>query len=1284
VKTCRPSLAKSSNAAKVLLLAATLALFVGATTQAAQFPGAGWDSFSSTGLFHVVLSPAYGGATYTIRVTDPNTIILRSAAHWEDDPTDVGGAVVGNGNSPQPPVVTDPDNVSDSDIGPHPATFEQGSGTCREVHTKMAWLNMQNGDGWAIRAGDAALSAPRSLGEVEALSHSGNPNDDFPARSFFNLYVEVDLPAGLGGMTLVNVMPIVVQVDTIYTFPPLGRTYVHTFNFANGNATALYDVTGCNLVGWLMRASHGVAAPNPPGDTSRLPHIPLQLPYPTVFSVDGEPNPAEGLIDSCWPFPNDVFSLGTAGGWGGARPGVVPLSTTKGELFQASGALLGAAPDITNTLRISGALGTGEPGPPPYMGPITPPPGPPGPPAILRMPGPFDMPWAVGTMGMQEGDNLVAVSFGADGGNLPLFSVNPAAIGVPGSGVYNEAVLAPVFGRPPTIVPSNVGGSPGEEAAGDIFIGPPNALSFGLGLGPWTAPAPPGSNVLGTDELLLGLQAPDTLGSAHTLTNEDDLDALELSNGNHVDWDYDGIPDEFIYFSIDGTSPTIGIADPFLDVLTPNDGVFWGGVAFRPGPPDPDGVTPDDILIARPGGFMFGIYASGVQDIGLMPGDEIDAVALCDFHQYGYLNPIYDTALFSLRAGSPSLTGANPNMPVGPLSPGDIYMTNFNGTVTFFAWATSLGLTLTDELNALDVIGVCEDSDEDGWCESCPGWPIQGDNCPGVYNPNQADTDWDGVGDACVIPTAGWDPSWIAIGYPEYTKHGTQFDKPLSIGNCGNIATEFEIVLNEDAGPHSGWLSVSASLESGIISPGAGNEVSGTVTINAGGSINLPGTVVHLTGDLTATGNFDDSPFIFPIDFFVVDTIVVPVFDTISTGCFSLVVSNMGNWGNQGAGRVNLDFWDYGDCEGQKGVGDNVPGDASIYVYDASPVICWPDGDSVLCNWSIFGTTYISSEGFVPLGHTPVTPFVYGVDCDENPLSYANAYLSQFATHDTGILIEKWWIAPDQSAHQGSNWIIQVLRISVIDGQTHSGLNIGEAIDWDIPSDSAARNLSGFSVGQRLIYQQGSEYNQDPEECQENSDRFGGIELLSIREDFGGTVVVTSSPYGAYTGSNSRWVNPTGGFIAHELDSLMTARPGYVLSDSINADLHSVMTFKSGYTLTPTTTIWIFKCLITSRLGFAAFIASAQECHTWYEENLTSPNCGCCIPPIRGNVDYDGGDVIDISDLVYLVDFMFTGGPAPPCFEEADMNGDGAIDISDLVWSVDFMFSGGPPPVACP
>ena len=570
----------------------------------------------------------------------------------------------------------------------------------------------------------------------------------------------------------------------------------------------------------------------------------------------------------------------------------------------------------------------------------------------------------------------------------------------------------------------------------------------------------------------------------------------------------------------------------------------------------------------------------------------------------------------------------------------------------------------------------------------------------------QADVRWFRLPCVEPLPTPSYVPSWTEIAYPEWTKHGTAYVKPLVIENPGNVATTCDLVMNETPGVHSNWITASASLGFGgtvTINSGVGNTISGNVTINAGGTINLPGTIVHLSGNMTANGNFVGNPFIYPVDFWIVDTLIPPVFDTITTGCFSLVVSNMGNWGNQGAGHVNLDFFDYSDCDDLEDAEDTIPGDATVYAYDASPVICWPDGDSVICNWSIFGQGYLSDNGFIPAGHMASVPFVYGQDCEDPPgdLSYSESFLSQFTTRDTGILIEKWWIYPDQGpADAGSNWIIQILKISVIDGEIHDSLNIGEAIDWDIPSDSASRNRSGFSAPERLIYQMGSEYNDDDDvECQENSDRYGGIELLAIRVDDDGssTLDTTAHSYGAYTEDNSAWVYPAGGFIESELDSMMTTNEGYVIeSDSIDADLHMMMTFKSNYTLTPTKTIWIFKCLITSRIGYAAFIASAQECHQWYQDNLVAPPCGCCneinIPLGRGDVDYANNgawDAIDISDLVYLVDYMFTGGPTPPCWSEANVDGAGpddntGIDISDLVYLVDYMFTGGPPPPSCP
>ncbi|MEW6050294.1 MAG: hypothetical protein AB1644_04430 [Candidatus Zixiibacteriota bacterium] len=69
---------------------------------------------------------------------------------------------------------------------------------------------------------------------------------------------------------------------------------------------------------------------------------------------------------------------------------------------------------------------------------------------------------------------------------------------------------------------------------------------------------------------------------------------------------------------------------------------------------------------------------------------------------------------------------------------------------------------------------------------------------------------------------------------------------------------------------------------------------------------------------------------------------------------------------------------------------------------------------------------------------------------------------------------------------------------------------------------------------------------------------------------------------------------------------------------------------------------------------------------------------GVCCHGIRGNVDYDFGDVVDISDLTYLVDWLFLVCSAIlPCREEADINGDAVLDISDLAVLVDCLFGFG-------
>ena len=67
------------------------------------------------------------------------------------------------------------------------------------------------------------------------------------------------------------------------------------------------------------------------------------------------------------------------------------------------------------------------------------------------------------------------------------------------------------------------------------------------------------------------------------------------------------------------------------------------------------------------------------------------------------------------------------------------------------------------------------------------------------------------------------------------------------------------------------------------------------------------------------------------------------------------------------------------------------------------------------------------------------------------------------------------------------------------------------------------------------------------------------------------------------------------------------------------------------------------------------------------------------ISYIRGDANADGG--IDIADVVYLLNYLFSDGPEPvPCLDAGDANCDGTVDIADVVYLINYLFNDGPPP----
>lgn len=63
---------------------------------------------------------------------------------------------------------------------------------------------------------------------------------------------------------------------------------------------------------------------------------------------------------------------------------------------------------------------------------------------------------------------------------------------------------------------------------------------------------------------------------------------------------------------------------------------------------------------------------------------------------------------------------------------------------------------------------------------------------------------------------------------------------------------------------------------------------------------------------------------------------------------------------------------------------------------------------------------------------------------------------------------------------------------------------------------------------------------------------------------------------------------------------------------------------------------------------------------------------------VRGDANHDG--LINLGDVVYLINYLYKGGPAPVPLQAGDANCIGAVDLGDLVYLISYLYKGGPAP----
>jgi len=101
---------------------------------------------------------------------------------------------------------------------------------------------------------------------------------------------------------------------------------------------------------------------------------------------------------------------------------------------------------------------------------------------------------------------------------------------------------------------------------------------------------------------------------------------------------------------------------------------------------------------------------------------------------------------------------------------------------------------------------------------------------------------------------------------------------------------------------------------------------------------------------------------------------------------------------------------------------------------------------------------------------------------------------------------------------------------------------------------------------------------------------------------------------------------------------------------------------------------------LDGQLGYIyQFDYAGKIVNQWLEPAFSGWSACTISKIICGDANDDGE--VNVGDAVYLINFVFNGGPEPTPFCSGDANGDGEVNIGDSVYLINYVFKGGPAPV---
>ena len=217
--------------------------------------------------------------------------------------------------------------------------------------------------------------------------------------------------------------------------------------------------------------------------------------------------------------------------------------------------------------------------------------------------------------------------------------------------------------------------------------------------------------------------------------------------------------------------------------------------------------------------------------------------------------------------------------------------------------------------------------------------------------------------------------------------------------------------------------------------------------------------------------------------------------------------------------------------------------------------------------------------------------------------------------------------------------------------EPHQKMYFGYFADFDAPADQPlgrSANLAGFDAARQIAWQRGW-WNDTLADTLQHPEFDGYYMGLALTTKTGGV----RSPIGAQNGMNNVYVYPNAGWVDDSLYRLASTPGVWIQDEDSVTDRIWVLTADTIKAGTATDTTWMSEFIMIEALiksdGTAdeGLIALQNHIDTTRAKLIPELN-GLHVfePTVCGDVD--GNGVINVTDIVYLINYKYNVPPGPP------------------------------------